>query len=490
MAEFVTLEGFQKKTLATIKTELETSFKSIFGNDIDLDPTGPIGQLIGVLSQEMADLWDGANEIYTSRNPSEATGLSLDNISGETGIRRIDSTKTKAENVLLDGDEGTIIAVGKQTKQANNALLYSLLTAVTITKAAALKLKLEPNSSFPLAGGEVFTVTLDAVPYTYNGIASDTIDVVIDALVSTITGGAFTGTVSNENDEFLVINGEDSDSDTIPDTAFSAVWTGTFDLELLASGGTFEADEFGANALPATTLDTIATPVTGWDGVTNPKAGVTGREVETDDALRIRRALTFLAGNATEEAIRSAVLNEVSGVVSVSVSSNRTLVVDGSGLPPKSFEVVVEGGTDADLAQEIWETMPAGIESFGSTSEIIIDSQGNNQTINFSRPETMFVWIKVKRSFNTEEPYPTDGDTQIKNSIVAYGLINLDPGTDLIRQRLSEPVYAVPGIGDIEITLDFSTNGGHSPVYSEQNVVVTARQLIDLDVTRIIVEAL
>jgi uncharacterized phage protein gp47/JayE len=587
MGTFLTATGFIKKTLAEIKSELETEYKAIFGDNIDLDDTGPIGQLISVQAKKYADLWDLADEINNSRDVTQATGVALDSIVAEIGVKRLSAVATKVENVLLIGDEGTLVSAGNQAKQTNSDLLYSLLANVTITKSNALKLKLEPNTTFPLSGGEVFTVTLDTVAYTYNGIAADTKKIVIDALVSSITGGAFVGTASNENDQFLVIDGKDSDGNSIPDTAFISLWTSTFNLEQLASGGDFQADETGPNALPSNTLDTIATPVSGWNDVNNPAAGVTGINTETDDELRIRFALTFLAGNSTDEAIKNNLLNEVDDIISAVVISNReyvtgtqkvvwdadfvtgnniditvngtpvttvpfntdqsttmsnlktqietdisnstvtidildsnerTLIInvsttddtrvtenvtggasqakaiitytDADGRPPKSFEAVVEGGTDADVAQVIWDSMPSGIESYGNTSVVIQDVEGNNQTIKFSRPVSKYVWVRVKRDLNPEETYPTDGDTQIKNNIVEWSLLNLDSGDDVIRQRLSDPIYEVSGISDIEIGIDYSNNIGHTPSYSLQNVPVLGREKAIFDVSRIIVEDL
>jgi hypothetical protein len=355
----------------------------------------------------------------------------------------------------------------------------------------------------------------------------------------------------------------------------------------LAVGGDFTADETGVNTLPANTLNTISTTVSGWDEVNNPGAGVTGIETETDDELRIRFALTFLAGNSTDEAIKNNLLSKVDDIISAVVISNRDLITgtqkiswnadfvtgnniditvqgtpvttvpfntdqattmtdlkaqieadianttvtvdildtntrtliitlsttdhinvtenvtggasqpegrivysDADGRPPKSFEAVVEGGTDADVAQVIWDSMPSGIEPFGNTTVVIVDSEGDNQTIKFSRPVSKYVWVKVKRDFNTEESYPTDGDTQIKNNIVDWSLLNLDSGDDVIRQRLGDPVYEVSGIGDIEISLDYSNNIGHTPSYSLQNVPVLGREKAIFDVSRIIVEAL
>jgi uncharacterized phage protein gp47/JayE len=584
MGEFVTATGFVKKTLATLKAEYEALFQGVFGSDIDLDADGPFGQVIGLLAQRDADLFDGMEEIYTSRNPGEATGKSLDDISAETGVARLDATKTRASNVLLAGTDGTVVAAGKQAKQANNSLLYSLVTGVTIQLITSLKVKLEPNTAFPLAGGEVFTVTIDAVPYTYNGIALDTKKIVIDALEALITAGAWAGTASNENDDFLVLDGEDSDADTIPDTSFICAYTGTFDLEYLASGGTFDADETGVNTLPATTLNTIATPVAGWDSVTNPAAGVTGTAVETDAALRIRRALTFLAGAATDEAIRSAILNEVTAIQSVSVISNRewkgstqkvvydadfvagnlidmdvngiaitqvpfnathaqtmtdlrtqiltdiagstvvidtldtngrTLIItttagitdiftvvtggasqavgdvtycDTNGIPAKAFEAVCVGGNAQDIIDTIWETMPSGIQSYGSTVGTAIDSEGNSQSVSFSRPSSQYIHVKVTKTLYTEEDYPTNGDDAIKDAIVAWSLIEYNPGKDVIRQRLNIPIYEVPGIQQITVEIDATDLPGDPPAWGTPNsIVMNSRQIAVFDTSRITV---
>jgi uncharacterized phage protein gp47/JayE len=482
MGTFLKDTGFEKKTLAEIKAELEASFQEVFGDNIDLDGRGPFGQIIGIISKDFADLWDLAEEIYTARNPNEATGKSLDDIAAETGITRLDATPTQVRNTILYGTEGTVVAAGKQAKQATNDLTFSLESAVTIQKANAREIQLEPNTSFPLSGGEVFTVTIDGTPYTHNGIAAQTKGDVIDALITLIDAGSWAGDVNNISDTYLQLIDVDAD--------FIVSFNSNLDEELLGSGGIFICDSDGANTVPSNTLIVIVTPVSGWDSVNNPEVGEAGRAVETDDEFRLRRSQLLLAGNATDLAIRRAILNEITGIQTAVVTSNRTTVTDSSGRPPKSFEAVVEGGENQDIADKIWEVQPSGIESFGNTTINVTDSEGNLQEIKFSRPEALYVWVKVKRDLNPEETYPTDGDNLIKQAIVDWSLENLEVGDDVIRQRLSEPVYTVPGIGDIEISLDYSTNIGHSPSYSLQNAIVTVRQLANFATGRIVVEVL
>lgn len=482
MGTFLTDLGFQKKTLAELKTEYEELFKGQFGQDIDLDEDGPFGQIVGILSKRDADLWDGAEEIYTSRNPNEATGASLDNISAENLIKRNPASPTTVQDVYLIGTEGTVVATGKKAKQTIGSLNYSLDAAVTITKTAARFLELEPNISFPASGGEVFTVTIDGTPYTYTAVAGNTKKIVIDFLVSSITAGTFGGLAQNINDTYLEI--------TYITTNFNVIWTSTFDLNRLGSGGDFTADETGPNPLPSTSLDDIVTPVSGWDEVYNANAGATGSAIESDVAFRIRRRESIQKGNATDEAIKAAILEDVDGASYCTVTSNRTLVVDGGGRPPKSFETVVVGGTDADVAAKIWETMPSGIEPHGNTTVIVTDSEGRNQTIKFSRAVTKYAWVKVQRNFYSEESYPSNGDDLIKQAIVDWAVLNQPIGKDIIRQRLNTPIYTVPGIDGLEVFIDLTDTVGGPPSYVQADKAVSGSEIAEFDISRIVVEAI
>lgn len=580
MGIYVTPAGLQKKTLTEIKLEREADLKSIFGENIDLDPEEPFGQYVGIESKRDADLWDAIEEIYTSRNINEASGRSLDNIASEKSIPRSAATATQNEDVVLFGDEATVVAEGSQARQANAELTYSLINGdVTITKTIARHLEIEPNTAFPTTGGETFSVTINGDLDTHVAGAGESKGDVIDAVVALIVAGSWTGTAENIDDANLRLTDDTAD--------FSVTWSATFDLNLLGSAGTFLADEAGANTLPANTLDTIVTPVSGWDNVNNPIAASTGRAVETDDAYRIRIKQAALTGKATEEAIRTALLNDIENIISVTVTSNRksftqtqkvvfsddfitgnnidfmingivvttvpfntdhsttmadiktqieadvsdstveidtqdvnerTLLItvtildivsvqlsvtsgasqtefivfytDVEGRPPHSVECVVEGGADADVAQVIWDNIGGGIQPYGNTSIVIQDSQGTNQTIDFSRPVPLYIHAKVKRDFNDEETYPVNGDDEIKQNIVDYSLLSIGPGDDVIRQRLNTPVYLVPGISDIEITIDDTPNPGDSPTLAEKNISITARQIAKFDVARIEVEIL
>jgi uncharacterized phage protein gp47/JayE len=378
-----------------------------------------------------------------------------------------------------------LVEAGKETRQNigdYSTMSYILLENVTISKTNARKVQLTIQTP---SDAETFTVTIDSTPYSYVAtVPSDDEEVVAEAIKTAIEAGTFTGTVVRDG-ALLTITEVSTENDP-----FNIDWTANITLEALASGGDFEAELAGEIPLPANTLNTIVTPVSGWDSVNNPNSGITGRKREEDPEFRIRRKNTLFTGNATDDAIIRAISNNVSGITQVTITSNREDTTSGDGLPPHSFEVVAVGGLDSDIAQQIWETQPSGIQSYGNTEETVVDSQGRNQTIKFSRPEAIYIHVRISRDLFDEEEYPSNGDTLIKESIVSWSLLNQSIGKDVIRQRIGTAVYEVPGIEDILIEIDGTANPGDSPVYAEDNIDIQTRQHADFATSRITVQDL
>lgn len=481
MSIFVTATGFIKKTLVEIKSELEASFQEIFGPEIDLDPRGPAGQLIGLMAKREADLWDGAEEIYTSRNPNQATGTSLDGIVAENGIERLDPTASVVEDVLLYTEALTLpVPAGSKVRPDGSDLTFSLGDDVLVDDSHLRDCYMTPDSATP---GTSYGLTLDGQAVTYTAIGGDTEEDILNELKTQIDSLDWDG-------DCFVTEIESTWTMRLyqPTSDFIVAGLTNITINLKAGAGTFVCDETGPNYVAENTLIIIVTPVLDWDSVNNPSSGIQGTDIETDEALRIRRRVAINTGLATEEAIRSKLLNDVDGVISVSIASNRSDVTDGEGRPPHSFEAVVSGGTSQAVADKIWETMPAGIASFGNTSETVVDSQGNTQTVYFSRPDSVYIWVRVSRDYDTEEDYPADGDDQIKQNILDYAQTYIGVGKDVIRQRLSIPIYEVPGIGDIVIEIAATATPGGSPSYSENNIVISAREIADFAISRMTVQ--
>ena len=383
--------GFEIKRFDEIKTELENSFKAVFGPNINVSESEPLGQIIGILAEREALVWELSEGVYNSQYPSTAEGIPLDNVAAITGTTRLSATKSTAE-IEITGTPGTIIDAG-------------------------------------------FTVSVNGSP----------------------------------NDQFV-----------------------TLQQETIGGGGTVDADveavNFGPTLAPAASLTEIDTPVSGVTSVTNSADAIVGRDEESDADLKARRKESLQKGITTIEGIRSFLLQTVDDVNAVFVIENVLDVPDGASRPGHSFETIVDGGVDLEIAQAIFDAKPAGIETFGSESEIITDSQGGNHTIRFSRPTPIDIYIIVNITKNIDPAegsvYPVDGDTQVENALLAYASENLGIGDDVIVNQLYTPINTVAGV----IGIDIKIGTAPAPTLSN-NITVDATEISAWDSARITVNS-
>lgn len=241
--------------------------------------------------------------------------------------------------------------------------------------------------------------------------------------------------------------------------------------------------ENGPTQAFAGTLTVIETPIAGWDSVINPLDAVLGRDIETDAEFRLRRNLSLAnPGTATVEAIRARLL-QLEDVKAAVVYENITLLPDGAGRPAKSFEAVVLGGADQEIADLIWEVKGAGIETYGGETVPIIDSQGFDHDMHFSRPTEKLIWIIVNATVDSK--FPVNGDLAIEQNLLNYAIKNLSIGDDVVTVQLFCPVVDVEGVIDAEILI-----GLVNPPVSDANIPIAEDEIALFDSSRITVNIL
>lgn len=243
-----------------------------------------------------------------------------------------------------------------------------------------------------------------------------------------------------------------------------------------------EAEVAGAVAANAGTITVISTPIAGWNGVTNPLDAAIGTEIDTDTQLRLRREQELaLAGSATINAIL-ADMRAVEGVTSVTVFHNPTDFIDANGLRPHSVEALVLGGTDADVAQGLFDTVGGGIRTEGQIAETVKDDQGFVQAVNFSRPTSVDIWLEIDIDIDAAD-YPATGDDLVKAAVVLFGQTTYGVGDDVRLAALNGPILSIAGVVDVT---EIRVGRAASPA-STTNEVIGARELAILDTTRILV---
>lgn len=70
--------GFARKPLPVILAEIEEAMVTEFGPDVIQTSQSPLGQINGLMSDLIAQLWEIAEDAYQSYDPDQAEGLRLD----------------------------------------------------------------------------------------------------------------------------------------------------------------------------------------------------------------------------------------------------------------------------------------------------------------------------------------------------------------------------------------------------------------------------
>lgn len=431
MGEFVTPTGLNRKTLQELRVEFENKFKQVFGVTFETAVDSPNGLLVSQLALSYNDLWELAQEIYSSLDPNQAVGAALDARAAFNGVSRKPALPCTVDAVLYTDGSSAAIPAGSLARRQRGNLNFKLDETVTISRSSCDELLIIDNGSAKNTE-YVFHFTFGDVTLN-NSTSSSNLSVLRTAVNS--AGGSATLT-----DRGLIVRMSDSSPVGI---------TGAMPSDFIiqsGANGKFTAVETGYQTCEIGELDTIAVGVSGWNAVYNYAAGEQGEDLESDESLRLRRTIAAKSGKAiaTDPAIELALL-DVPGVSSAIVKSNRGFTTDDDGVPGKAFVSLVVGGNDNEIAKCIYENQPSGIQSYGSTSVNITDSHGIEQQISFSRPTPMYLWVKVTYSLYDEEAFPGQG--AVKDALVEWAEKEYTLGKDIISTRINQGLYDVPGIG-------------------------------------------
>ena len=475
MSYGLTADGFVRKRLQDIRADLRTELEAEFGQINDGDGS-VFDKLLGPTSEALEAVWELAEAVYFGLYPASAEGVQLDNVAQLVGLSRI-AAGNSISILAATGDQGTTVPVSTDFSVDDTGEVFESDAEVDIDIANAINAVIDVDG---VDDNQDYTVTINGVDHEITSDGTATALEIADALVTEInTNSTVMDAVDNLDGSFRI---RSTDLESGYSVVVAATGAGSLDITSRASPIAVTATNTGPVLGLLGTITVIDTPVAGLDSVTNYEDAIVGRDVETDVELRLRLQ-TARQGFATDEAIRSRLLDEVAGVSSVTIISNRT---DGvvSGQPAHSYQAIVQGGADQSVADKLWEVQPSGIASYGTEAEVVVDSQGNNQEINFSRPVNEYAWVKVVYTLHPEDTFPVDGADAIKAAIVALG-DTFEPGQDLLVQQLEAACWTVPGLQSVVVTIDVTPNPGDVPGYGAADIAVDADTLLLFDTARI-----
>jgi uncharacterized phage protein gp47/JayE len=232
----------------------------------------------------------------------------------------------------------------------------------------------------------------------------------------------------------------------------------------LASGtgsGTVTAQDVGAIVAAIGEIDAITTPVSGWTAVTNAAAAVTGRDIETDAALRLRRQQALrVAGTGSAAAMRSGLiaLDFIEAAIVVENTLDVAATVSGVTLEPRSVGVILWPSSLTTAQREavaavIYRRLPVGIETNGAQSATVTGADGRSKTVRWAYASTLTV--NVAATLVLASGYAIgDVDDLVEDAVTAY-FLTATVGGYIDDQDVEEYVRAeVAGIRRITVTLN------------------------------------
>lgn len=240
------------------------------------------------------------------------------------------------------------------------------------------------------------------------------------------------------------------------------------------------AQEVGAVAADPATVTTIFTPTLGWQSVTNVLAATAGAPVESDGALRIRQQQSTADPSLTVLDGTTGGIANLAGVQKVRPYENDTATTDGNGIPRNSISMIVVGGDDVAICNEIALHKTPGTGTYGNTSELVYDAHGMPLNISFGRAVTATVQATITGGAG---PGWTTDFVPLIQQAVADAINAGNIGDNVLLSKMFAPAYLLgtpPGLTYTISAITLGKNGGGQSAanvtlaYDENPVTIAA----------------
>lgn len=463
----LTPNGPNIKRLDEILNDLHTNLSERWGVNTRQNPESFLNHMLTNIADAIAELWEFGEDVYYSQYPSFAEGTSLDNAAQYGGSTRETAAKSYYP-IHCTGTDGTTLAAGTMISSTTNPTTQlTLADDKLITRSAFNKAVIKIAA---LGTGDVYTVAINGAVFSYAAKELDAVTI-LNGLAATITDENFTVSVDGKN-ELLTIEAVDITSTNM------LVLSENLTTETVTTILTFGTVDTGDILIPEGVITNIVKADAGLLSVVNLCTYIAGRDEETDTEFRQSYAdKIFNRSSMMLESIRSAILNNVQGVVSVAPYENASHEWDEYGRPPHSIEIVVDGGDSTEIAQQILQKKAGGINTYGDTAVVLSGAYDEDITIRFSRPTTIYTWFHLGITLSKTEAIPPNY-VDLLRDVVLENMRALNAGADVVPQQFMSQLHkACPGISYIDINLFTTGDPAVKPTeYPDRSAVVTARQ--------------
>lgn len=261
--------------------------------------------------------------------------------------------------------------------------------------------------------------------------------------------------------------------------------------------GVASCTEKGAVEVSVGTLTNIVDVVAGWQTVENRTVAVLGTDADSDPVFRLKSAKAVASSSVGIVDSLYASILAVEGVRYCTIYENRqnnASVTAGNphGLPAHSLAIVVDGGTDEDIAEAIFNKLSVGatLVSVGTRVDRTVYSKrykSSYSVITFSRPLYKNITVSVKvadpsRNAPSAETLKKEiGDaviSYIRGTLIGSGIgfnsVGFDIGETVPFTRMFTPINKVLGNYAGTYVEELKLNGAMS------NVVINYNELAQI----------
>lgn len=458
----LTDDGFLIKRLTTILEEVKAGIAAGFGADgvtvLTSDESG-FGILAGIVSKQLAEVWELAEAVYASQYPGTAAGAAFDNVLALANLRRIAAAPSTVWQLLV-GDLNTIVPDGSLAEHESSGARFETQADETLdaddilgaeievggaTLAAAYAVTIEGVERSVLAGTydtdtEIASALAADIDRAFALVAVDqtakTFAVAFDVQDYFLAGKRCRVTGSTGNDAvYTVVETSYADGQTtveVSEDIEDATVDGSLHgyVEATSSGSTLtlalhplpttatDASEFAASLVVSATgggtldITSVSVPhemAATADGPTEATLGtLTTIATPVSGWVSTTNVLPADEGNLEETDVdgrqrRARSLRVNSLAVRIAALANVDAVkvydndsgVEADGRPAHSVECVVTGGDPQDIADTIFAYKAGGVQSYGNTFKLVTDSQGEQHVVYFSRPTEIPIYVDV-----------------------------------------------------------------------------------------------
>lgn len=142
--------GFVPARLDEIRSDLEDAFRVAFGNNVQVSATSVFGQIIAIMAERYADLWEQSELVYSSAYLNGATGAALDDLLAIVGGARPGPTFSIV-TLTLGGTPATSVPAGSIFADAEGIQWITDATAI-IGGGGTVDVEASPALEGPIVG--------------------------------------------------------------------------------------------------------------------------------------------------------------------------------------------------------------------------------------------------------------------------------------------------------------------------------------------------